>query len=29
MIAWYLERIPPPENVTTLDHLASHFFGVK
>ena len=28
-LAWYLERIPPPANVTTLDALASHFFGVE
>jgi hygromycin-B 7''-O-kinase len=28
-LAWYLNRIPPNENVTRLDELASHFFGVE
>ena len=28
-LAWYLERIPPPESVTQMDELASHFFGVE
>jgi hygromycin-B 7''-O-kinase len=28
-LAWYLDRIPPPESVTRMDQLASHFFGIK
>jgi hygromycin-B 7''-O-kinase len=27
-LAWYLDRIPPNENVTRLDELAAHFFGI-
>jgi hygromycin-B 7''-O-kinase len=28
-LAWYLDRIPPPENVERLNELASHFFGIE
>jgi hygromycin-B 7''-O-kinase len=27
-LAWYLRRLPPPEGTSTLDQLASHWWGV-